>query len=38
VAENHDLERALSAKTALVIAVVLALGFLVFNRSLASSS
>jgi putative drug exporter of the RND superfamily len=28
VAENHDLERALSAKTALVIAVVLTLGFL----------
>jgi RND superfamily putative drug exporter len=28
VAENHDLERALSAKTALVIGVVLALGFL----------
>jgi putative drug exporter of the RND superfamily len=27
-AENHDLERALSAKTALVIGVVLALGFL----------
>jgi putative drug exporter of the RND superfamily len=28
VAENHDLERALSAKTPLVIGVVLALGFL----------
>jgi RND superfamily putative drug exporter len=28
VAENHDLERALSAKTALVMAVVLGLGFL----------
>jgi RND superfamily putative drug exporter len=28
VAENHDLERALSAKTALVIGVVLGLGFL----------
>jgi RND superfamily putative drug exporter len=28
VAENHDLERALSAKTALVIVVVLVLGFL----------
>jgi RND superfamily putative drug exporter len=28
VAENHDLERALAAKTPLVVAVVLALGFL----------